>query len=123
MEQGLIKAVKELMPKIKDPNSSYNEQELSPLKAMYEAINNTRIYSMMSCGGKLCEDIRRGVINYMANLEHITFEEPKKVEVSKQPTRNELMLEALSIASKKNIKKPHPKMGVKKLKDWINENK
>ena len=122
MEQGIIKAVKELMLKIADVNASYTEQELSPIKAMYEAINNTRIWSMMSCGGRLCEDIRRSVMNYMASIDNVSFQEPIKIEVKKATSRDELMLKAISIASKRGINKPHPKMGVKKLNDWIKIN-
>lgn len=119
MEQKLIKEVKKLMPKITDVNASFSEEELSPIKAMYEAINNTIVWSMMSCGGKLCPSIRKSVLNYMNSIEHVSFEEPKKIEVKKSKIREELMLEAISIASKKGINKPHPKMGIKKLKEWI----
>lgn len=122
MEQKIINEVKKLIPKIKDANSTYTEEELSHIKAMYEYINNTRIWSMMSCGGRLCEDIRIGVFNYIKSIEHVSFEEPKKTEVAKKDSREELMLRAISIASKRGVNKPHPKMGVKKLNDWIKIN-
>ena len=127
MEQGLIKEAIKLKEKLANPKSSYNEQELSVIRAIFEKVNNTRVYSMNSCGGSLCETFRVSVFNYVNSLPEVEITEPKqKVKKLKKTTSNEkqeLMLQAISIASKKGIRKPNPNMGIAKLKAFINKNK
>lgn len=128
MEQGLIKEAIKLKEKLANPKSSYNEQELSVIRAIFEKVNNTRVYSMNSCGGSLCETFRVSVYNYVNNLPEVDITEPKQEVKNLEKTtttneRQELMLEAISIASKKGLRKPNPNMGVVKLKAFINKNK
>jgi len=130
MEQGLIKEGLKLLPKIKDGSQKFNEQELSIIKAIYENLAKTKVYTMMSCGGKLCEEYRRTVTNYLNTIVDLPEIKQPVNEVKKLPVntpkvddRDSLMLEAISIASKKGIKKPNPNLGVAKLKKFINENK
>lgn len=133
VSKNLLEKIVTMLPKIKDRQAQFNEEELVPIKAFFEAITGVSIGNMMNCGGKLCEDVRRSISNYMASYRHIKTEAPKKevkpLEAKKTPSkevkqdeRAELMAQALKIAEEKGIKKPHHKSGEDKLKAYINEN-
>lgn len=126
MEQRLIEEGKKLLPKINDEKASFNENELSVIKALYEKCANTRVISMMGCGGRLCPEYRLTVGNYLRSLPDIDFTDPVKTELPpQQPVtdeRSKLMLEAISLASKKGIKKPNNRLGIEKLKLFIKQN-
>jgi len=138
----LIEKIQSMLPKIKDKAATFNEEELVPIKAFFEQITGVSIGNMMNCGGKLCEDVRRSISNYMASYKHVKPEAPKKEAPAKLkpvegeekkvvdantmftefPKRDELMSKALKIAEEKGIKKPHHKSGEEKLQKYIDEN-
>jgi hypothetical protein len=134
VSKELMAKIVEMLPRIKDKQAQFTEEELVPIKAFFEKITGVSIGNMMNCGGKLCEDVRRSISNYMASYKHVKTEAPKKeakkLEPKKEATpakesgdnRAELMAEALKIAEAKGIKKPHHKSGTDKLKAYINEN-
>ena len=121
MEQELRLKLNELMPKIKEPNSSFNEQELVVIKAAFMDITGINWVNMMSCGGKLCEDIKRSILNWNAQQELIN-ENVLDVQPTKTKTRLELLEECNTIAEAKGIKKPHPAAGIDKLNQYIRNN-
>ena len=133
VSKNLLEKIVILLPRIKDKQEQFNEEELVPIKAFFEKITGVSIGNMMNCGGRLCEDVRRSISNYMASYRHIKVETPKKevkpLEAIKTPKkevkgnkRDDLMAQALKIAEDKGIKKPHHKSGVDKLKKFIDEN-
>jgi hypothetical protein len=121
MEQELRLKINELMPKIKEANSSFNEQELVVIKAAFMEITGINWVNMMSCGGKLCEDIKRSILNWN-NLQEVISENVIKVQPVKTKTRLELLEECNIIAEAKGIKKPHPAAGIDKLNQYIRNN-
>jgi hypothetical protein len=135
MESTLMKKVVDLMPKIKDKQARFDEVELLTVKAAFESITGIKVGSMMSCGGMLCEDFRRSIVNYMASYKHVTTETPKKttpptdpettdntVEPEAPSERDQLMAKALEIAEEKEIKKPHHRAGKSTLIKYIEKN-
>jgi len=130
MEQELIKLVADMLPKIADRRSFFNEQELVVVKAAFESITGIKCGNMMSCGGQLCEDYRRSIVNYMANYKHVNTEAPRKTVVPKKvkpepvtTERDSLMAQCLEIAEAKHLIKPHHRAGEDTLKNYINRNK
>lgn len=121
MEQELRLKLNELMPKIKEINSSFNEQELVVIKAAFMEITGINWVNMMSCGGKLCEDIRRSILNWN-NLQETINENVLNVQPQRTKTRLELLDECNKIAEAKGIKKPHPAAGIDKLTKYIINN-
>ena len=139
MEQELMKKVIELLPKIKANNEVFTEQELVVVKAAFEDITGIKVglNGMNNCGGKLCEDFKRSIVNYMNSYKHVKTEAPKKTKVEKKKMveldpedlnvkageeRNTLMAKCLEIAEEKEIKKPHHRAGVDSLTKYIETN-
>jgi len=129
--EELTKEIIKLMPRITDKKAKFTEEEMPTIKAFFEKITHVSVGNMMNCGGHLCEDVRRSIVNYMASFKHVTPAEPKKTKLptakpekaSPETNRDELMAEALKLAEAKGIKKPHYKSGADKLIKYINENK
>jgi len=133
MEQELMKKVIELLPKIKANTEVFTEQELVVVKAAFEDITGIKvaINGMNNCGGKLCEDFKRSIVNYMNSYKHVKTEAPKKTKIKKvapkeevkEPSkRDELMAKCLEIAEDKGIKKPHHRAGEDNLIKYIEIN-
>lgn len=78
VSKNLLEKIVTMLPKIKDRQAQFNEEEIVPIKAFFEAITGVSIGNMMNCGGKLCEDVRRSISNYMASYRHVKTEAPKK---------------------------------------------
>jgi len=134
MEQELVEIIIELLPKIKDRNAKFSEEELVPIKTFWEEITKVSIGNLLNCGGHLCEDVRRSITNYMRSYKHVSAVKPEKVIVSPKKTkkidpkkvtltRDELMAQCIEIAEAKTIKKPHYKAGIPKLVAFIKEHK
>lgn len=124
-----MKLVVDMLPKIADRRSFFNEKELVVVKAAFESITGIKCGNMMSCGGQLCEDYRRSIVNYMASYKHVNTEAPKKIVVPKKEVvvqetteRDSLMAKCLEIAEAKDIKKPHHRAGEDSLRNYININ-
>lgn len=134
MEQKLINELRELETKIVN-DEKFNEKELVSIKNAFEEISGTKVNSMMSCAGKLCEVFRRVLINWLKSnpkeIERATplpikIQTPVKVEAPKAiEEKAKAINEFLSIGIKKGVikddykfpkTKPIKKIKVKKGK-------
>lgn len=78
MEKELMNKIVELMPRIKNRDEIFTEEEMPIIKEAFYQITDIKWGNMMTCGGKLCEDIRRSIVNYMRQFAHVKQEQPKK---------------------------------------------
>ena len=75
-----------LFPKIEENKEIFKVEELVIIKAFFEKITGVKVGNMLNCGGRICSDVRKSIVNYMAQYKHIKNAEPKKEAPTKEET-------------------------------------
>lgn len=117
MEQELRAAILPLLPRIKENNTIFSEREKTIIVAAFLAITGHRLSNTSSCGGRLCTDIQRSIVNYF-KINPTVAPTPVKTK-----TREDLITEADELSEAKGLKKVNRNIGLIKLNQFLHDNR